>query len=454
MIEQYLDEAQMLRDAGDFARAAEACAKAIEIDQNDHRAHFLLGLIAVAQTQHKNAANHFAETLRLDPDNVDALLNYGMSLSDFGEFDKARDCYRRAIEIKPDFSPGYYNLFNITKIAADDPQIPHLENLIRNGISDQFQESLAHFSLGKAYDDIGEWDKAFGNYLSANELQGKVYDHQNTLTMFGRAKETFTRELIEKHKGLGNKDRTPIFIIGMPRSGSSLVEDLLCRNENIVGYGERTEVAQIVVRLENTHPSHTPYPEIVEQISGEQFDKLGELYLQLLAQVMPTAERVVDKNILNHSVAGFIRLLFCNAAIIHTVRDPIDTCMSCFFQNFKSGLEYSFDLDHLGKRYAAYADLMDHWNNVLGDGLFTMQYEELVRDKESHISRLFDHVGMPAPTGAAVETPADRPIATASAWQARQPIYDTSIGRWKNYEKHLGPLFEAFEEGGFNYQQS
>ena len=453
MIEQYLDEAEMLREAGDLGRAAEACEKALAIDKNHPRPHFLLGLIAIGQTQHQKAIDYFAESSRLDPDNVHALLNYGMSQSDFGQFDKARESYRRVIEMKPDHTPGYFNLFNITKITADDPQILHLEKLIREGIEDQIHESLAHFALGKAYDDLGEWDKAFGNYVTANELQGKVYNHQNTLTMFERAKKTFTRELIEKHKGQGNTDRTPVFIIGMSRSGSSLVEDILCRNDNIVGFGERTEIAQIVVRLENTHPSHTPYPEIVEQITGAQFDKLGELYLQLLANVMPIAERVVDKNILNHSVAGFIRLMFCNAPIIHTVRDPIDTCLSSFFQNFKSGLEYTFDLQDLGRRYAAYSDLMDHWREVLGDSLFTMQYEDLTRDKDTQIARLFDHVGMPAPTGSAIETPADRPIATASAWQARQPIYDTSIKRWKNYEKHLGPLFEALEESGFQYKE-
>ncbi len=451
MIEQYLDEAQMQLEAGDLTRAVDACNKAIGVDQNDHRPHFLLGMIAIGRTQHKEAADHFVETLRLDPDNVDALINHGASLRDFGEFDRARKCFQRAIEINPTFSPAYLNLVNIIKVEPDSAYISQLENLVRDGIKDQFEESLAHFALGKAYDDIGEWDKAFGNFTTANELQGKVYDHQNTLTMFGRAKKIFTRDLMEKHRGTGNPDRTPIFIIGMPRSGSSLVEDILCRNKNIVGFGERTEIAQIVVRLENTHPSHMPYPEIIEQINGEQFGKLGELYLQLLANVMPIAERTVDKNIMNHSVAGIIRMMFSNAAIIHTVRDPIDTCVSCYFQNFKSGIEYSYDLEHLGKRYAAYADLMDHWSDVMGDSLFTLNYEELTHDKDNQIPRLFDHVGMPAPVGGAADKPADRPIATASAWQARQPIYTTSVKRWKNYEKHLGPLFEALEQSGFEY---
>jgi len=454
MIEEYLNEAQDLREAGNITGAAEACKKAIEIDQNDHRPHFLLGMIAVSQTQHKDALDHFGEALRLDPDNREALLNYGMSQRDFGNFDKADESFRRVIELYPSFSPGYYNLVSIMMIEPESELIQKLEDLVRSGIKDQYEESLAHFALGKIYDDIGEWDKAFGNYVTANELQGKVYDHQNTLTMFGRAKQTYTREFMEKNRGAGNADRKPIFILGMPRSGSSLVEDLLCRNDDIIGYGERTEIAQIVVRLERTHPSHTPYPEIVEQINSDQFSKLGELYLQLLSQVTPTAERVVDKNILNHSVAGFIRLMFNNAAIVHTVRDPIDTCLSCFFQNFRSGLEYCFDLNDLGIRYAAYADLMAHWEDVLGDGLFKVQYEELTQDKDKQIARLFDHVGMPVPEGKAIDTPAERAMATASAWQARQPIYSSSIKRWKNYEKHLGPLFEAMEGAGFHYQES
>ncbi len=454
MIEEYLDEAQSLREAGNFPGAVAACERAIATDQSDFRPHYLLGLIALDQTHHRRALDNFAEALRLEPDNKDVLLNYGMSLRDFGEFNKALDCFQRTLEIDPDFSPGYYNLVSVTSIDAENPIIAKLENLVRNEFKNSYEQSLAHFSLGKAYDDIGEWDRAFEQITKANLLQEKYYNHQNTLTMFARAKKIFTRELMEKRKGEGNPSRVPIFILGMPRSGSSLVEDLLCRSDNIVGYGERTELAQIVVRLEKTHPSHAPYPEVVETITGKQFSMLGDLYLQLLEQVMPPAERIVDKNILNHSAAGFIRLLFPNAAIIHTARDPIDVCLSSYFQNFKRGIEFSFDLENLGKRYAAYADLMKHWEDVLGDGLYAVEYEELARNKDEQIAQLFNHVGMPTPQDAAIEQPADRAIATASAWQARQPIYKSSVKRWKNYEKHLGPLFKALEESGFHYQET
>ena len=454
MIEQYLEEAQMLRETGDYPRAVEVCAKAVETDPKDMRSHFMLGLIALDQTQHRRALDHFAEAARLDPDERDVQLNYGMSLKEFGEFEKARECFERVIEIDPNSSPGYYNLVSTMTIDDKSPLLARLETLINEDFIDNHENSLAHFALGKALDDIGEYDRAFEHFTTANQLQERFYNHQNTLTMFARAKKIFTRELMEKLKGLGNPSQAPIFIIGMPRSGSSLVEDILCRNENIAGYGERTEIAQIVVRLEKTHPSHAPYPEVVEMINGQQFGMLGDLYLQLMSQVMPPAERMVDKNILNHSAAGFIRLMFPNAAIIHTARDPIDSCLSSYFQNFKGGIDYSFDLEDLGKRYAAYSGLMDHWYEVLGDGLFKMQYEDLALDKDNQINRLFDHVGMTRPEASAAEKPADRAIATASAWQARQPIYDSSVKRWKNYEKHLGPMFKALEDSGYHYQES
>lgn len=453
MIEDYLREAEEMRAAGDFTGAAELCAKAIEADDADHRPHFLLGLIAVNQSQLKDARNYFGEAVRLAPDDKDTLLNYGMSLRDFGEFDKARDCFLRSIEIDRTFAPGYFALFNVIKVAPDNEHIEHLENALRIGIKDQYEESLAHFALGKAYDDLGEWDKAFPNFETGNELQGQIYDHQNTLNVFDRVKNVFTRERMEMHKGTGNSSRAPIFIIGMPRSGSSLAEDLLCRNDNVTGYGERTEIAQIVVKLEKTHPSHTPYPEIVEQITGDQFSKLADLYLNLIEKIEPLKERAVDKNILNHSLAGVIRMMFANAAIVHTVRDPIDTCLSCFFQNFRNGMEFSYDLHNLGARYAAYADIMAHWEEVMGESIYKLQYEELTQDKDDQISRLFDHVGISMPAGDAIEQPAKRAVPTASGWQARQPIYTTSIKRWKNYEKHLGPLFESLESAGFHYEE-
>ena len=402
-----------------------------------------MGLIAIGQSQLQDAAENFAKAASLDSDSPHITLHHSQSLIEFGHFDQAKKALEMLVEKHPKFAPAYLNLFNLEKVKADNGHIETLEALINDGIQEQFDESIAHFALGKAFDDIGEWDKAFAAFQTANELQGKIYEHQNTLTMFGRAKETFNKDFMTSRKGTGNFKQTPVFIVGMPRSGSTLIEDILCRNEDVVGYGERTEAAQIINRMESTHPSHKPYPEICADISGDQYEKLGELYLHLLNEIKPLGERSVDKNILNHSIVGVLKLMFSNASIIHTERDPIDTCLSCYFQVFMSGLEFTYDLEHLGKRYAAYADLMAHWHDVLGDGLLKINYEDFTANKDAEVERLFDFVGIAPPQASALEKPADRPVSTVSAWQVRQPIYKTSVKRWKNYEKHLGPLFDA-----------
>lgn len=449
MIDEYLQEASALRDQGKLIEAQDLCERAIAIAGKDYRPHFLLGLIHVARTNHRMALDAFEKAVEFEPENKEALLNYGMSLKDFGKFDEAKQLFEQTIEIDPNYSPGFFNLVSVQKITPGNPIIEKAEAMARADFESPNFEGLAAFALGKIYDDLGAYDKAFGQYKIANELQGKVYDHQNTLTMFERKKTIFTRELMESRKGEGNPSHAPVFIIGMPRSGSSLIEDILSRSENITGYNERTEAAQIVIRLERSHPSKTPYPEVVPQINGEQFSQLGDLYLMLLTQIEPYKERAVDKNLLNHSIAGFLRLMFPNGSIIHTYRDPIDTCLSCYFQNFRTGMEFSFDLADLGRRYAAYADLMDHWRSVMGESLYEVKLEDFTKNKDEHIKTLFSQIGMDAPTS--VETPADRAIPTASGWQARQPIYETPAKRWKNYEKHLGPLFDALEGAGFKY---
>ena len=453
MIEQYLEEAQILRESGDFKGAEAACHKALEIENEDARPHFLLGLLAVGRTKLDEASKHFAAAAKFNPDNPHIVLHHAQSLTEFGEFEKAEQALTMSLEKNPAFIPAYLNLFNLGKVDANNPHIGTIETLIKDGIKDQYDESLAYYALGKAYDDIGEYDKAFPNFQTANELQGKIYDHQNTLTMFGRVKEVFTPALMKERKGSGNLSQTPVFIVGMPRSGSTLIEDLLCRNPDVVGFGERTEAAQIIMRMESTHPSHTPYPEICAQIPGDQFGKLGELYLHLLEQVKPLGERIVDKNILNHSIIGVLRLMFSNGSFIHAVRDPIDTCLSSYFQIFMSGLEFTYDLEHLGQRYAAYADLMDHWHNALGGEILKVDYEDLTQNNDAVVAQMFDHIGIAAPDDAALKAPAERAVSTASAWQVRQPIYKTSLKRWKNYENHLGPLFDALAASGFDYKE-
>lgn len=450
MIDEFLDEAKALREAKRYQEAVSVCEKAIALDEKDFRPHLLLGHIQIDAAKYGDAYTSFERAVFLNPENYDAQINFGMSLRDFGKFDQAREHFEKAIDLNPDFGAAYFNLSTVHKFEPTAPEIEKLEQIVSTDSTDTVNVSWASFALGRIYDELGEFDKAFANYDRGNKLLHKPYNHANTIAMLSRAKTVFKPSLFENYRGKGNTSKKPVFIIGMPRSGSTITEDILCRNNKIVGLSERHEVADIVTRLQNTHPSQTPYPEIVPSITSDQYRQLGELYFSLLDDLAGSAERMVDKNILNHSIAGFIRLMFSEATIIHTSRDPLETCLSCYFQNFSGGIEFSFDLHSLGHRYVAYTQFMEIWRECFGDSIVELKQENLINNKDREIEKLFDAVDMKVPDD--VNTPADRAVITASSWQARQPIYNRTEKRWENYEKHLRPLFKAFKDAGFDYK--
>ncbi len=440
-----LHQARTLHARRKFESAVQYCTKAVKEKPGDPRGWTLYGAIRSAQGLHLQARDAYAAAVKTNPKDPSLLLNLGSALKQLGAFDDARNCFEQAIAIEKTFAPAYYTLSSIKRFQAGDSQIGEFEELKKKTAGYSTYKLLACFSLGKIYDDIGEWDRAFENYTEGNALRCASYDHRFTLAFFEKVKKTFTCDMLAKCANMGNPARTPIFIIGMPRSGSSLIEEILSRSEGVYGLGEPSDIAELFYKSTEKNLNVLSDPAALYRI--------GNVYLTAMAKIAPNAERHVDKNLLNHSMVGFIRLILPESSLIHTKRNPIDTCLSCYFQNFTYGHEYSFNLVNLAKLYAAYTDLMRHWDKVFGNEIFTASYERVISNRDEEIAKLYAHVGLIPPDKETISQPADRAIPTASAWQARQPIYKSSVKRWKNYEKHLGPLFKALEESGFDYER-
>jgi hypothetical protein len=304
-----------------------------------------------------------------------------------------------------------------------------------------------HFALAKAYDDLGQHDCSFCHQLKGNALKRRqiVYDEGNTLGMFARTRAIFDKQLMHRMRTVGEPSPLPVFIVGMPRSGTSLAEQILASHPKVFGAGEFPdfpELATAALRPRNSR--ETSFPEVIPHISADQFRTLGERYCKQLAALAPTATRITDKMMINFRFTGLINLALPNARIIHTRRDPVDTCLSCFSILFTGSQPHTYDLAELGRYYRAYDRLMAHWREVLPEGaMLEVRYEELVADLEGQARRMIAHCGLEWDPACLNFHKNDRPVRTASALQVRQPIYQTSVGRWRPQDELLGPLLEG-----------
>jgi len=251
----------------------------------------------------------------------------------------------------------------------------------------------------------------------------------------------FTSELIRKWQNVGYPSPVPVFIVGMVRSGSTLIEQILASHPQVFGGGELTSFPDAVQKIQTNFGSSVIFPELVSGMTDEDYRDLGARYLAELERLAPAAIRITDKMPGNFMFAGLIHLALPNAIIIHTLRDPVDTCLSCFSKLFAEGQNHTYDLAELGQYYRHYQALMMHWHRVLPPGrILDVRYEDVVADLEGQVRRIIAHCGLAWDPRCLAFHQTKRPVLTASGAQVRQPIYNTAIGRWRVYESFLGPL--------------
>lgn len=403
--------------------------------------HRNLGTIFKRRGQGREAVASLKRALVLRPNYAEALTDMGSVLHDLGYLEEGRRRLERAVFLAGGNAEFHYALAVTKRFTAADPQLRALETL--QPASAQ-QELYLRFSLGKAYEDIGEHQRSFEQFLAGNALRRRLggYDEAATLSMFERIKVAFPAEIIAARDPTG-----PIFIVGMPRSGSSLIEQILASHPLVEGIGETDLFDRAIMAT----AGKDAFPESVGRLSSKTLHRLGETYLAGLKAKAPLAARIADKMPENSLFCGLIARVLPNARIVYTRRDPIDTCLSCFSKLF-DGYPYAYDLGELGRYHRAHDQLMEHWKRVLPDGiLLEVSYEDLIADPVDQIQRMLAFCGLEWDEACLDFHATHRSVRTASAIEVRRPIYATSIGRWRPEQAVLAPLIEGLSSDGAPY---
>lgn len=389
----------------------------------------------------------YLQAIRANPRLHGAYNNLGLLLKEKGQIAQARRAFEQAIELAPGSFSYYDNLAAVRPFTAGDPYLAALETAAANAAMLPIADRMhLHFVLAKACENLDRPEDAFRHLLKANRLKRRrtAYDEAETLGRMDRLRTSMTRDFIRAHQGYGVPSAVPVFIVGMTRSGTTLIEQILASHPQVFGAGELRLVDQAVGSIRDVLPGGPAFPDMVTAMSPAHFRTLGALYLERIIQRAPAATRITDKMTMNFLFVGLIHLALPNATIIHAVRDPVDTCVSSFSMHFTKGHEYTYDLAELGRFYRHYRELMAHWHDVLPPGrIMDVRYEDLVADTENVARRIVSHCGLAWDARCLDFHRTERPVRTASATQVRKPIYRDSIGRWRKYEALLGPLFAA-----------
>ena len=437
-----------LKELGDLQGALASCNRALEINPRFAKAFCNQGLILRELGRFGDEEQAYQQALTIDPDCVEAIVNQGRWLLSNGRMDDAERSFRRAIQLRPGSLEARVLLAQSRKARPGDENFTALSGWTDSGrpLSSVMSVSL-HYALGKCFDDMGDFDNAFMHFMQGATLMRSTleYDADQTSRRFDDIIRVFSPAAIERLKGAGNPSDLPIFVLGMPRSGTTLVERIIASHPQVHGAGELPDLARIVQRDEAG--AAALYPENVEKIDRSVLARWASEYVAILRRRAPESVRITDKMPANFLFIGLLHVMLPNARIIHVRRDPVDTCLSCFIQHFTSGQDYSYDLVELGRYYADYTRLMHHWRDVLpAEAMLEIQYEDLVSHQETEARRLIGFCGLDWDDACMRFHLGNQAIHTASVTQVRQPIYTSSVKRWKNYEKHLAPLLTGLGE--------
>jgi tetratricopeptide (TPR) repeat protein len=417
--------------------------RALALQPDYAAAHNNLGNALSKQDRTDEAQAHYERALVLKPDYANAYNNLGNVFKEQGRFDDAMAQYERAIAIRPDFAAAHLNRSEIKSFRHGDGDLAMLEALAGSEGLSADNAVYIHFALAKALEDAGDYAQAFEHLRKGNAgKRAQVnYKEEGVLALFQRISAVFNRGLLNQFEREGDPSSVPVFVVGMPRSGSTLIEQILSSHPQIHGAGELTaiETMESTGLFEAGDPP-LPYPESISAFDRQGFRRLGQSYLSRLPKVANGELRIIDKLLGNFVHIGLIRLMLPNARIIHSTRHPIDTCVSCYFKLFNTGLHFTYDLAELGRYYLAYSQLMDHWRSVLP--MLEVSYEDVVNDLEGQARRLIDYCSLPWDDRCLHFHKSTRTVRTASAVQVRQPLFRSSLQRWRRYEAELGPLLD------------
>jgi tetratricopeptide (TPR) repeat protein len=390
----------------------------------------------------------YREVLAEYPNQAKVWMSLGHSLKTAGQHAESIEAYAKSIEKAPHLGEAYWSLANLKTFRFSAAQTQAMRDQLageRLSPEDRFH---FEFSLGKALEDAGEYAESFAHYLEGNRLRRTMirYDADENHAHVERSKRFFTPEFFAERQGWGTPAPDPIFVIGLPRSGSTLIEQILASHSKVEGTMELPDVAMLarVVGTRTTRPGSAAYPRALEKFSAEEIRELGERYLtQTRIQRKTTAPYFIDKMPNNFAHTGFIHLMLPNAKIVDARRHPLGCCLSGFKQHFARGQNFSYDLTDIGRYYRDYVELMAHFDDVLPGRVHRVLYENMVEDTEAEVRRLLEYCGLEFEPGVLKFHENQRAVRTASSEQVRRPINRDGMDQWRHFEAELGPLKTA-----------
>ena len=466
----YFNLGRALLHLNDPVRAEHCLRQAAALSPDDAQVRARLARALIEQDRREEAMAETLRSVELDPGSTRIHTDAGVVHSTAGDFDTARAHYRKALALDPGNAKAALNLAKSKRFTAGrDEDEDRIHAAVRQGAADAGTQRDLHLALGKIHNDRGEWEAAFSHYRQANRpfTAAAIEQVESSLALMDRMRAVFDAGWFAARPPAAGADPTPVFVVGMPRSGTSLVEQCLAAHPAVHGAGELGAILRLTAEAAAragavVDPLRTgaasmkaamrpgaaeSYPECVRAFDGARIAALGERYLDHLRTLAPGAARVTDKLPGNYLHLGFIATILPGATIIHCRRDPLDNAVSLYFTDFMVGHEYSNDLHAIGRQIRGMRALMAHWRAVLGDRLLAVDYEALVADPEPHVRAMVAHAGLEWDDACLRPHEVERTVRTASAWQVRQPVYRSSAGRAHRYERFLGPLHEGL--GGY-----
>lgn len=419
----------------------------LEVDPKNPSYLLLKGAVLVRMGEHLPALDIYETVLINYPRQAQPQLNYGHTLKTVGRLNDAIKAYRKAIELSPNMGEAYWSLANLKTFKFSDDDIGNMEAAVTSEGGDANDQSHLAFALGKAFEDREDFGKAFKYYKRGNAVRriAHPFDPKKNIYNSARQIHTCSAEFFAARQGYGYPAPDPIFIVGLPRAGSTLLEQILASHSAVEGTAELPDIIAISRQLSGRKRFKAAglYPEILEELSPEKFTELGEGYLASTRIQRSNTPYFIDKMPNNFLHIGLIHLILPNAKIIDARRHPMAGCFAGFKQLFAHGQTFTYDLVDIGHYYRNYVKVMDHWDSVLPGRVLRVQYEEMVADTEQQIRRVLDYCELPFEEQCLRFYETDRAIRTPSSEQVRQPIFKEGLDQWRHFEAHLEPLKQA-----------
>lgn len=443
----WVDLVHVQRDLDKFSDAAESARTVLELSPDKAESHILYAGALGMTGQHEEAIRAYENALAIAPDKAGAICGLAHHQKTIGRSAESIASYRRAIAVKADHAEAYWSLANLKTFRFEDEEVESMKALLKRDDLPDESRSQIHNALGLEFEARKDFATAFANFETCNAIRRKAetYDPVKTQSTADRLIRMFDKDYLAGKKGVAPTDVTPIFIVGLPRSGSTLIEQILASHSQVDGTHELGDLSRVIHGARKRRKINEVFPDELNKLSASEWAAIGANYVERTEIFRAGAPFFIDKNPNNFVYAGILKIAIPNARIIDARRHPLDSCFGSFKQLFASGQPFSYDMTELGEYYLQYRRLMDHWHDVMPGFVLEVHYESVVLDLESQVRQLLDFCGLPFEDACLRFHETARAVKTASSQQVRRPIYQSSVNLWRNYESHLDGLIHILE---------